>query len=259
MHKPFKLIQLSDPHLISDPNGLVRGFNTYSFLQAVVLHIRKYHTDADAVILTGDLSQDGSTESYLHLETLISDLGFPTYALPGNHDNCETMRASLTNGIIKLHKDIAFGKWRCLLLNTVVPKQVFGELSDNELGWLHSALQTDKDTPTLITLHHPPVSVDSAWMDRIGLLNADKLMALIQEAPQVNLVLYGHVHQIHFVQSAHTDFLSCPSTWRQFKPYATEFAVDVLPPAYRVLHLSSGGNYKTHVEFVSIKNALNKK
>jgi Icc protein len=246
----FKIIQLTDTHLLADRKLLLRGCSPYARLEQVLRHVRRHHPDAGLLLLTGDLSEDGSAESYRWLQELIGSLNVPAAALPGNHDDASLMRTVLDRNVIALPRDLERDNWQILLLDSTVPGKTEGLLSGSELEWLRRRL-AEKTTFALIAVHHPPVPVGSPWMDRIGLKNAGELLAILAGARHAKAVVFGHVHQVAF---AVYDGLACygtPSTWRQFKPNTVEYAVDILPPAYRVLNLFSDGNLTTHVELVS--------
>ena len=246
----FKIIQLTDCHLFADRRLRLRGCDTYSRLQKVLEHVRRHHADVRLLLLTGDLSEDGSEESYRHLQRLIGDTKIPAAALPGNHDDPALMRTLLDPNVITCPRYLELDGWQIILLDSTVPGKIEGLLSHHELEWLRQKLCESRKF-TLIALHHPPIEVGSPWMDRVGLKNPEVLLSILTASPHVKAVVSGHAHQVGF---AELEGLTChvtPSTCRQFKPGAVSFAVDVLPPAYRVLNLLSGGTLTTHVEFVS--------
>lgn len=89
--KPVRIVQISDIHLYKDKNKELLGVKTHESF-AAVLHLLKNATAVpDMVILTGDLSQDYSEQSYLIIADLIKEFHFPIYYIPGNHDDSNTM------------------------------------------------------------------------------------------------------------------------------------------------------------------------
>jgi Icc protein len=91
----------------------------------------------------------------------------------------------------------------------------------------------------MVIVHHNPVPVGSAWLDTMTIADADDLLAVLDAAPQVRAVLYGHVHQEKSDMRGTTRYLSAPSTFFQFKPNAATFGADSVPPGARVVHLDS--------------------
>ena len=246
----FKIIQLTDCHLLADRRLQLQGCDTYARLEKVLRHARQHHPDVRLLLLTGDLSEDGSDGSYLQLQRLIGTVNVPAAALPGNHDEPSRMRTLLDPKVIACPRHLELDDWQVLLLDSTVPGKTEGLLSATELEWLRRRL-AERSEPALIALHHPPTPVGSPWMDRVGLKNPGELLAILTAAPHVKAVVSGHAHQVSF---AAYDGFACygtPSTWRQYKPGALSHAADILPPAYRVLDLFPGGRLTTHVEFVS--------
>ncbi len=57
---PFRLIQISDIHLLADQQGELLGVKTEDSFQAVVHLLKQEKNNIDLILLSGDLSQDGS-------------------------------------------------------------------------------------------------------------------------------------------------------------------------------------------------------
>lgn len=245
---PFTLAQLSDMHLLADPAGTALGCPVREALCSVIEAARR---DApDAVLLTGDLSQDGTPASYAALGALLAPLGAPSYALPGNHDDKEAMRAALAEAPFQPACAFAAGGWRVLLLDSAVPGETHGCLPEDALAELATTLDAHPRTPTLVALHHPPKPPGAAWLDPLGLRQPGPFLDLVEAHAQVRLVLFGHIHQEMDARHAQARLLSCPSTCFQFKPHAQEFALDDRPAGYRHVELFPDGRFSTRVERV---------
>jgi Icc protein len=89
--------------------------------------------------------------------------------------------------------------------------------------------------------------VGSAWVDRLGLKNADVFWEAVQPYSQVKNVLFGHIHQVYSGNKNGIHLYSAPSTCIQFKPNTERFALDFLPPGYRWIDLRSNGALETGV------------
>jgi Icc protein len=205
----------------------------------------------DLLLLTGDLSQDETTQSYQRLQERIAPLGIPAYWLPGNHDCLPLMEQILCKPPVLAEKTFQIKGWNFILLNSMSPRNVYGELSAESLEWLEQQLQQHPDQPTLIALHHPPCPIGSDWMDQIGLRNSSAFTALIDRYEQVKLVLFGHIHQEFAATRAGVHYLGCPSTCVQFKPHHANFALDQQQPGFRILTLYPNGEFSTAVKRVS--------
>lgn len=246
----FKVIQITDCHLLADCRALLGGINTFESLAKVLRHLRHHHQDARLLLLTGDLSQDGSSDSYRRLQNLVGATGVPAAALPGNHDRFSLMQSVFDPEIIACPRHLDLEHWQVLLLDSTVAGETGGFLSAAELDRLHRRLLLTTQ-PAVVALHHPAVPVGSPWMDRVGLKNSAELLSILTAAPHMKAVISGHAHQVSFTTCGGVDCYGTPSTWRQYKPGALDYAVDILPPAYRVLNLFPDGRLATHVEFVS--------
>lgn len=243
-----KLIQLTDCHLYADPDAEHKGLRPGRTLERVCHHIAARHPDLAALLLTGDLSQDESIESYRWLRSVISRFAAPAYAIPGNHDRKEHMPAAFANAIQSA--DFELGSWKIHLLDSSVPGETGGFVARDELQRLQRELELNRSVPRLIALHHHPVAIGSDWMDRLGLRNREALNSILHRHEQVKAVLFGHIHQEFSARAGHLFYLGAPSTCVQFKPRSLLYAVDTLPPGYRVLNLHANGMLETQIEYV---------
>jgi Icc protein len=104
--------------------------------------------------------------------------------------------------------------------------------------------------PVMVCLHHPPLPVGSAWLDSVGLTNADELLAVLDRHPTVRLVLGGHVHQEYVQRRRGALVLATPSTCAQFTPRTERCVMDLKPPGYRWLDLLPDGGVRTEVRWL---------
>lgn len=245
--------QITDTHLFANAEQKLLGFPTHDSLQAVVNHLNQLQPKPDILLLTGDLSQDETDESYQQLEDFIAPLEIPTYWLPGNHDNLPAMQKLLTQPPISAEKSFAVGEWHFLLLSSWVPGCVHGELSKASLEWLELQLKLIGEKSILIALHHPPCSINSDWLDAINLKNSADFFAVIDRYSQVKLVIFGHIHQAFEEERQGVCYLGSPSTCVQFTPKSVEFALDDAQPGFRLLTLLSDGSFQTKSERVNFK------
>ena len=253
---PLLIAQVTDIHLFANPSQELLKLPTVKSFQVVLERLQSLFPQPDVLLLTGDLSQDETPESYVCLQNLLQPLGIPTYWLPGNHDQPSVMQQVLNRAPISPQKSFSAGDWQFILLNSAVPGCVHGQLSKESLDWLELQLQQSREQPTLIALHHPPFPVNSAWLDRISLGNAEELFAVVDRYPQVRLVVFGHIHQ-EFERSRHgVHYLGCPSTCIQFLPQSEAFGLDDKQPGFRLLNLYPNGSFQTKVERVAFSHQL---
>lgn len=242
--RPFALVQISDTHLFADPETCYRGWNTDAALEAVLAHLRADRDPVDAILLTGDLAEDESPAAYVRLREKFSDWSVPCYALPGNHDDPAAMRQHLG---MPLLGSAALGSWRLLLLDSRVAGKVNGRLADAELERAERFL-SQHEAPCLLAVHHPPLAINSPWMDSIGLDNGSALLDRIRPYSNCRAIVFGHAHQRVDQRRRGLRLLGCPSTWRQFLPGAVRPAEDPRQrPGYRRLWLHDDGRLATRI------------
>jgi Icc protein len=248
---PLTIAQVTDIHLFHKENHKLLGMQTLDSFYTAIERLKELRNEIDLLLLTGDLSSDGSAESYEYLQNLLKSLNIPTYWLPGNHDKPDVMGSVLGLGLISKRKSFIRGGWHFILLDSSVAECVHGYLNSQTLNWLDSELTQVANLPTVVALHHPPFLVNSQWLDRSNLQNPDALFTVLDRHPQVHLVLSGHIHQEFHYQRQNVDYLGTPSTCIQFEPESQEFAIDHNFPGFRLFKLYPDGNWNSWVERVS--------
>jgi 3',5'-cyclic-AMP phosphodiesterase len=253
-HLPLLIAQLTDTHLFADGSQEMLGCRTNQSFQAVIADISQLQPQPDVLLLTGDLSQDETLESYAYLRSLIEPLQIPTYWIPGNHDQgLADMEQVLNSPLISPDKQFQKGEWNFILLNTMMIDKVQGRLSIAELTRLEQQLQLHQQ-PTIAVLHHPPLPVGADCMDQIRLENSDELFEIIDRFPHVKLVLFGHIHHAFEQLRRSVRYVGTPSTCVQLEPLSDVFTIDDRPPGFRLLRLYPDGQYETEVRRVAIAN-----
>lgn len=244
------LVQLSDSHLFADADATLLGMNTRDSLQRVIARVLEEQPNIDLLLATGDLSQDGTLESYQQFQRMTAAIDAPARWLAGNHDEPLPMeQAGQGAGVLDPVVDI--GHWRVVMLNSAVPGAVPGLLAEEQLQLLERALQAAPQRHCLICLHHQPVAIGCEWMAPIGLRNAEALFDLIKGYPQVRALLWGHIHQEWDQVRDGVRLLASPSTCIQFEPGSVDFKVGEQAPGYRWLRLEADGRIDTGVSRVS--------
>ena len=246
----LELVQLTDTHLCRQPGGKLLGMDTDHSLQAVINLVKAERETVDAVLGTGDLSDQGAAESYQRLLGYFDQLTDQHFWLPGNHDDLAHMVA--VGGSERLCSELRGAGWQILMLNSQIPGEVGGEMGADQLDLLDQALSagSDQGLHTLVCLHHQPVAIGCDWLDEQMVADADRLLARIDSAPSVRGVLWGHVHQELAEQRGDVLLMSSPSTCVQFAPGQKLFKADDLAPGYRWLRLHPDGRIETAVSRV---------
>jgi 3',5'-cyclic-AMP phosphodiesterase len=245
------IAQLSDLHL-----G-VSGRDTGERTAAVVSAIAALDPAPSAVLVTGDATQNGSASEYARVRELLAPLRMPVHVLPGNHDDPAALRAAFPPpgpgampDFVQYAADAA--GVRLIVCDSHEPGSDGGRLCDERLAWLADALAADRGTPTILALHHPPLTTGVEPMDAIGLdaPSRSALQTLLGQAPNVVRVVAGHVHRAMFGTAGGRTVFTCPSVDMalvlDLAPGAT-LAVHDEPPAF-ALHVVSAAGATTHVQ-----------
>ena len=244
---PLRLLQFSDTHLFADPGGTMYERNTRRDFDRVLAYARREDRRPDLAIVTGDLSQDLTSESYRTLRGSLEELEAPVEVLPGNHDDPVRMAEVFRDGPVRFRGAADAGTWRIVLLDSRVASSNAGFLSQAELDRLARELEAAGSRPVLIALHHHPVPSGSEWMDTMILRNADAFFSLVDGRSNVKAVVWGHIHQEFESARNGVRLWGCPSTCVQFEPASSDFGVDARAPGYRRIFLFPNGKIESTV------------
>ncbi len=193
------LVQLSDLHYLPPGRRVLERIDTAAALAHAVAAVNVLRPVPDAVLITGDLTHDGDRAAHLALHAALAELTAPILPLPGNHDDRELLRATFAaTGLFAAEGPLSFvrelGPCRLIGLDSLLPGRPAGQLGAAQLAWLDQRL-AESPRPTLVALHHPPFATGIEHMDRMMLLDAAELGAVLARHDHVVRVLSGHVHR----------------------------------------------------------------
>ena len=227
--------------------------NPQTRLEAGIAHALAHQTDADMLVITGDLTHKGDLASYRKLKELLAPVTIPVHLMLGNHDN----RASFLNvfpdtptdinGFVQQVVDLP--EARLVMLDTLFgppydyPASHAGALCERRLEWFESAL-TETDKPCIVFMHHPPHETGFAAMDPIMLRDADAFYDVAHRAGNVGHIICGHIHRT--ISGTHRGV-----SFSMFKSFVGQMPMDFEttdthietnePPAYGILLTNEEG------------------
>lgn len=239
------IVQLTDFHLGSAPDLILRGINTTECLDAVLAHLKSHHPSPDRILLTGDLAEEPSDITYQRIGRYFDHYEVPVHFLPGNHDQSEVMQRVLSSQGLMGDKVIECGHWRILMLDSTHSGSPAGMLGCAERQWLDATLESLNSFWVMIALHHHPIASGSAWMDTMMIEDRAEFLEIVARHTQVRAVVFGHVHQEIDEMQGSIRFLGTPATCFQFMPLSDTFGVDKAPPGYRLIALEDDGSLET--------------
>ena len=246
-----RLLHLTDPHLFGDESGEIYDVKTSLSLRCVLQQARSDNPVLpDAILVTGDIADDCSSEAYTHLRNQLQGWGVPVLCLPGNHDEPALMARLLGSDGFQYCGRAEFGDWALVLLDSHLPREPSGRVAAPELERLAAELRQAAERHVLVCLHHPPVPIGSAWLDAVGLQNGAEVLHVLDRFSNVRVVLAGHVHQAFDTQAGRLRILTTPSTCAQFTPDTEDCKMDLRPPGYRWIELRADGSIRTEVSWL---------
>lgn len=239
-----RILQITDTHLAAPPGLVWDRLDTAALLEesvaAIAAHLPKI-APVDALLVTGDLSEDGSAESYAIFRRLVAPLGLPVLPVPGNHDLREPMREAFRDlglfpetGRLTWVREI--GGLKIVGIDTLVEGSSGGVFDEATADFLDAALATD--SPVLLAMHHPPFLSGIRFMDGIGLDGTDALRACLKRARADVRIVCGHAHLSATGIVGSTPAIVCPST-------CSTFDVDFRDDA-PVGFFTGGGGFMVH-------------
>ncbi|HJH59804.1 MAG TPA: metallophosphoesterase [Bacteroidetes bacterium] len=183
----MKLIHISDIHLTENGNE-IWGVSTFNHFCKTIQKIKDLD-GIDVIVVSGDLSDDGSRWTYEYIDKAFSEIGIPTFCCPGNHDNLSEFYHGYKPEFYKTCKAFELCGWNFIMLNSAVAGMSRGFFKPEIL---YRQIQQCSG-PVTIVLHHPPIE-QKGWLNRKLLENRNEFDELIQRFKNVKLVLYGHTH-----------------------------------------------------------------
>jgi 3',5'-cyclic AMP phosphodiesterase CpdA len=179
------IVQLSDIHVGSQFQETI--------FEKVISEVNELKPDA--VILTGDLTNEGLSKEYEKCKSLISRLETKkVIALPGNHDYRNT-------GYLLFKKHFPFetvndlgGDVIVITIGTARPDRDEGEVGYRQNLWLERTMKKYANKVKILAMHHHLVGIPDTGSARVEVIDAGDVLRTIL-ATKVNLVLCGHKHR----------------------------------------------------------------
>lgn len=209
----MRILHLSDTHVERTDAPNRHGVNPTASLRLMLDGLR-HQRDVDAIVVTGDIANDGAVEAYTTVRELLREfalpLDVPVFCTTGNHDEREAFGKVLGSGHLTADGseraetvlESADGEraavstvdgWRFVTLDSLVPGKVHGWLGAEQLAWLRGVLATPAARGTVLALHHPPIALDVETQRVFGLRNPSALAEAVR-GTDVRVVLTGHFH-----------------------------------------------------------------
>ena len=244
----MRFIHLTDTHLTAADRPLY-GIVPSERLRIAVEDINTRFSDAEFLIVTGDLAHRGEPDAYRMLGQLLNDLKIPVHLGIGNHDRRADFRKQFATtptdpqGFVQYAVDHAGYKF--IMLDTIDEGSASGALGAERLSWLKNTLAASPRNGAFLFLHHAPVRLGIPDLDDIGLRDTSEFGDIIETAGTVKHMFFGHVHR------------PASGVWRGI-PFSTQRSLvnqsalnprrdggildNLEPPAYSVINVEENGD-----------------
>ena len=239
----ISIIQITDPHLTRHKNTEIKSCNTNSSFERVLQNVVS-NEQIDFIIVSGDISDDGSRESYQFYKNTLESLKKPFFSIPGNHDNRDNFKLIFQSNFPIVRSIPLSDEWVLIVLDSSVTGKEGGVLINNQLKKIRKLIEINLHKNLIFCLHHQPIEM-GFWIDEIGLQNKDRFLSLILDQPKVKAVVWGHVHHEYQTTLGSILFMSTPSTCYQFGEDETNQLRQ--KPGYRKIYLYDLGKLTTQV------------
>ena len=191
----MKLVQLSDLHI----GG---AYFNQAIFDSIVDEVNN-KLKPDAILITGDLTDDGLASQFEHASMEINKLignCSNVLILPGNHDYRHTGYLLFKNFFASSSSSppnvYHFEDTVIITLGTARPDRDEGEVGHRQNLWLEKILSNEKykTTTKIVAMHHHLIGIPDTGTDKIVIVDAgDILRTCLKD--KVDLVLCGHKHR----------------------------------------------------------------
>ncbi|PYE18702.1 3',5'-cyclic AMP phosphodiesterase CpdA [Williamsia limnetica] len=194
------IVHVSDTHLIIGDESLYGGVDSTARLQQILSELTGSGVAIDAMVFTGDLTDQGDPAAYQTLRDMVepvaADLGAELIWAMGNHDDRASFRVELLGeapGTAPIDRVHDVDGLRIVNLDSTVPGKHHGELTDAQLDWLAEVLAAPAEHGTIVAMHHPPVPCVLDLAVVVELRDQQRLADVLR-GTDVRAIIAGHLH-----------------------------------------------------------------
>ncbi|MFM2481416.1 phosphodiesterase [Celerinatantimonas sp. YJH-8] len=257
----MRLAHLSDMHFCAAGEKLFDSLDVNAQNADIIHQLNQLDDPVDAIIITGDVVNDGHPEQYRQAAKILQYANCPVYLINGNHDErdafCEAFR--LLCPLIEVGRPIRYtleyGGHQLLLVDSTIPGETHGAIDDELANWIEQHLKAS-ELPTVLFMHHPPLSMNNAHMDPLRCINGSRLLALADRYPQFRGIYCGHNHRFSVSQYRQLVVVVAPATSVQIPCYRERSTplYNMEPPSCLIHSITSEGRWVSHQHLLSRLN-----
>lgn len=201
----MNILHMSDIHFCQSCDVVEKGYkgmiakmeNPLIHVAACLTHVRE-RMALDLVIISGDLTEDGSVEDYRYLKKWFKEqIGeIPILVTLGNHD----IKAHFRKGWLSeegseapYNQVMTLNGIELISFDSSVYGMADGQMSQSQFDWLEKQLKVVGNKPVLLITHHHLLEYQGSTP---RLPESVQLLKLIQDYPVLAL-LNGHTHHAY--------------------------------------------------------------
>ncbi|MGF1506417.1 MAG: metallophosphoesterase family protein [Anaerolineae bacterium] len=214
--------------------------------------------DLDFVVITGDVLDVAVPSELARFTALMDKLQAPWHFVPGNHDGfidpnhpdsfappqaVPSIAPRMMDPVpyaqkARWSRQVAAGI-QLIGLDSRYADDWAGTIGDEQIAWLRDELETHRDDAVLIAVHHPLHQItprnSEPYFKNFVADNAEQVTAVLDEHPQVKMVLSGHHHANHIarigarVHVATASLTGYPCAYRliRFEPQGDAYRIQI--------------------------------
>ncbi|MDQ3621430.1 MAG: metallophosphoesterase [Verrucomicrobiota bacterium] len=175
---------------------------------------------------SGAAEADPERSLFAQLLQPLREAGVPVHLTLGNHDERDVFYSALARerpsapAVVSRHVAVVkTARANFFLLDSLKQTMIApGDLGDEQLKWLTAGLDTHRDKPAIIMVHHNPRLGGDPKHFPGGLMDSQPLWDVLETRRHVKAYLHGHVHdwglaahaEIHIVNTPATSYVANP-------------------------------------------------
>jgi 3',5'-cyclic-AMP phosphodiesterase len=218
-----RVAQLTDTHIVREGSTYL-GIDTSRYLADAIDAVHALDPLPEYIVVTGDMTNYGTEPQYARFREIMSRARLPYFVIPGNHDNRERLRATLSPQTYggpgdELHFAIDDFPIRFVGLDCNTPRPWPGAVAGVQtLAWLERSLASMPERATIVAVHQPPFRTGLHYIDIGGFIGSTRLRSVIDRHANVRAVVSGHIHCVRSARWGSAVASSAASTSPQLVP-----------------------------------------
>lgn len=199
----MRILHISDIHFCKGYEESLTGYKSVLYkMQSPLLpldfcldRVLKETPDLDVLLISGDLSEDGTEEDYRHLHSYLSEkMGdIPVLVTLGNHDNKESFHrgwlgeeGNAPYNVVKRIGDVTI-----IGFDNSVQGNPNGEITEEQMRWLTGTLEAHTGETIFLLIHHHLKDKQLSGVPYMP--GSDEFLDFLREKG-VSCIFCGHTH-----------------------------------------------------------------